>query len=266
MRKLLLSLLLAGVVATPAFADPDHGDRHNNADARAERQQARQERQDARSERAAPAERPHFNGGNFNGGANNGGQPQFVRSERFQQNGQQGSDRRDGGRNWQGRNGFQGQPVVADESLRQPDRPLPQVMQRRDRSPMAGDATRQDQQRWQRNGNWQRSGNWQQRGRVSWNRDWRNDRRYDWRNYRNRHRSTFHLGIYYDPFGYNYQPFGIGFQLAPAYFGQNYWIDPSMYELPYPPPGAQWVRYWNDAVLVDMYSGQVIDVIQGFFW
>ena len=34
-----------------------------------------------------------------------------------------------------------------------------------------------------------------------WNRDWRNDRRYDWRNYRDRHRSIFHLGFYYDPFG-----------------------------------------------------------------
>ena len=27
-----------------------------------------------------------------------------------------------------------------------------------------------------------------------------------------------------------------------------------MYELPYPPPGTQWVRYWNDALLVDMYT------------
>lgn len=52
----------------------------------------------------------------------------------------------------------------------------------------------------------------------------------------------------------------------PAYFGESYWIDPAMYGLPYPPPGAQWVRYWNDAVLVDMYSGEVIDVIRDFFW
>jgi Ni/Co efflux regulator RcnB len=104
------------------------------------------------------------------------------------------------------------------------------------------------------------------RGQISWNRDWRHDRRYDWRDYRNHHRSTFHLGIYLDPFGYGYQPFGIGYQLMPAYYGQRFWIDPGMYGLPFPPPGAQWVRYWNDAVLVDMYTGQVIDVINNFFW
>lgn len=276
MRKLLLSLLLAGVAAAPAFADPDRHDRQDNQP-RAERQAEREARQEARSERAVQAERPHFNGGNFSGNGNGGGQQQFDRSERFQQNIQQGGDDRaaqieqfrarmrdgngsggDGRHGWQGRSGFQGQ-VVTDGSLRQQDRPLPQVMQRRDRSPMVGDMSRQDSQRWQRDGSWNRS-------QVSWNRDWRNDRRYDWRRYRNHHRSIFHLGIYYDPFGYNYQPFGIGYQLFPAYYGQRYWIDPGMYELPYPPPGTRWVRYWNDALLVDMYTGQVIDVIQDFFW
>ena len=38
-----------------------------------------------------------------------------------------------------------------------------------------------------------------------WNRNWRNDHRYDWRRYRNSHRSIFHLGFYYDPFGYSYR-------------------------------------------------------------
>lgn len=99
-----------------------------------------------------------------------------------------------------------------------------------------------------------------------WNRDWRNDRRYDWRNYRERNRSIFRLGVYFDPFGYGYRSFDIGYQLQSVYFGQQYWIDPAMYELPYPPPGTQWVRYWNDALLVDMYSGQVVDVIHNFFW
>jgi hypothetical protein len=26
------------------------------------------------------------------------------------------------------------------------------------------------------------------------------------------------------------------------------------------------VRYWNDALLVDMYTGEVVDEIRGFFW
>src|SRR5437868_657881 len=102
-----------------------------------------------------------------------------------------------------------------------------------------------------RSGTWDRnrSGTWDRNRSGSWNRDWRNDRRYDWRNYRDRHRSTFRLGVYFDPFGYGYRPYDIGYRLAPAYFGQRYWIDPAMYQLPYPPPGTQWVRYWNDAVL-----------------
>jgi Ni/Co efflux regulator RcnB len=99
-----------------------------------------------------------------------------------------------------------------------------------------------------------------------WNRDWRRDHRYDWRSYRDRHRSVFHLGFYFDPFGYSYRPFDIGYRLPSLYFGQRYWIDAGMYQLPYPPPGTQWVRYWNDAVLVDMYSGEVVDVIRDFFW
>lgn len=276
MRKLLLSLLLAGVAASPALADPDHPNNHgqDRAERQAERQAERAERRESRQqERSAPAERPHFNGGgNFTGNPN-GGQQNFVRRERFQQqNVQQGDaaqaeafraerprvrsgdgNRGDGdnwrGR-WQGRNGFQGQPANTSGDFRQQDRPVPNVLRRHDRSPVAGEISR-------------RSSRWANGG---WNRDWRNDRRYDWRQYRDRHRSIFHIGLYFDPFGYNYRPFNIGYQLYPAYYGQRYWIDPRMYNLPYPPPGTQWVRYFNDAVLVDMYSGEVIDVIQGFFW
>jgi len=100
----------------------------------------------------------------------------------------------------------------------------------------------------------------------TWNRDWRNDRRYDWRRYRDSHRSIFRIGIYYDPFGYNYRRFDIGYRLQPYYYQQQYWIDPGMYQLPYPPPGTMWVRYWDDALLVDTYTGEVVDVIRNFFW
>jgi Ni/Co efflux regulator RcnB len=100
-----------------------------------------------------------------------------------------------------------------------------------------------------------------------WNPDWRRDHRYDWRRWRDHHRSIFHIGIYYDPFGWGYQPFDIGWRLWPAYYGQRYWIsDPWDYQLPPPPPGTMWVRYWDDALLVDIYSGEVIDVIRNFFW
>ena len=101
---------------------------------------------------------------------------------------------------------------------------------------------------------------------VQWNTNWRNNRHYDWQNRRHHHRSLFHLGFYYDPYGWGYQPFSIGWRLWPSYYGRNYWIDPSMYGLPYAPPGYAWVRYWNDAMLVDTWSGQVVDMIPNFFW
>ena len=38
-----------------------------------------------------------------------------------------------------------------------------------------------------------------------WSTNWRHDGRYDWHNHRNQHRSLFHFGFYYDPFGWGYQ-------------------------------------------------------------
>jgi Ni/Co efflux regulator RcnB len=110
----------------------------------------------------------------------------------------------------------------------------------------------------------QSRGNWVNRG---WDPNWGGDHRYDWRRWRDHHRSFFHVGIYYDPFGWRYQPFDIGWRMWPAYYGQRYWIsDPWDYQLPVPPPGTVWVRYWDDALLVDIYSGEVVDVIRNFFW
>ena len=102
---------------------------------------------------------------------------------------------------------------------------------------------------------------------TNWSTDWRRDHRYDWRNWRDRHRSLFRIGVYYDPFGWSYRPYQIGWRLWPSYYGRRYWIDdPYEYRLPYAPPGTVWVRYWDDALLVDRWSGEVIDVIHNFFW
>lgn len=100
-----------------------------------------------------------------------------------------------------------------------------------------------------------------------WNQSWRNDRRYDWHSYRQHHGSRYHVGNYHDPFGWGYAPFYAGWRLWPAYYAQSYWIaDPWEYRLPPAPPGTRWIRYYNDAILVDEWSGEVLDVIQGFFW
>jgi hypothetical protein len=143
--------------------------------------------------------------------------------------------------------------------LRQSTRPVPNVM--RTRNPLVvSDRPREgtqpplrtEQRRW---------------ASSNWNTNWRNDGRHDWRRYRDRNRSRFHIGIYYDPFGWGYRQYQIGWRLWPSYYGRQYWIDdPYQYRLPYTPPGTVWVRYWDDALLVDTWSGEVIDVIHNFFW
>ncbi len=119
-----------------------------------------------------------------------------------------------------------------------------------------------------RDGRYDRDGRRYDRdNRARWTNNWRNDRRYDWRRYRDRNRSTFSIGFYFDPFGYNYRRFGIGSYLYPNYYQSNYWInDPWQYRLPPAYGPYRWVRYHNDAVLIDTYSGEVADVIYGFFW
>lgn len=281
MRKLLISILLASAAASPALAQ-DHGDhdRGHRGEQQGERQQAREERQQAREQGHADrsgggGERPQLEVRQ---------QPQFeAHQQQVESADRGGSERRqraDGVSRWTRDNVQQtgetsrwtrdpnqraGEAArwtrdrvverSGDGDFRQSDRPVPNVM--RARNPLiVNDAQRQGTRSQYRN-RWSNGG---------WNRDWRNDRRYDWRRYRDSHRSIFRIGIYYDPFGYNYRPFDIGYRLQPIYFGQEYWFNPATYGLPYPPPGTQWVRYWNDAILVDVYSGEVVDVIHNFFW
>lgn len=114
-----------------------------------------------------------------------------------------------------------------------------------------------------------RSGSWGGRDRdgYRWSGDWRHDGRYNWRHHRNRYSSLFRLGRYYDPFGYGYRRFSIGFSLWPSYYGNNYWLnDPWQYRLPPAYGPYRWIRYYDDALLVNIYDGQVVDVIHNFFW
>ena len=100
-----------------------------------------------------------------------------------------------------------------------------------------------------------------------WSSDWRRDHRYDWRTHRDRHRSLFRLGRYYDPYGWGYRRFSIGFSIGSSYYGSNYWMDdPWMYRLPPAYGPYRWVRYYDDALLVNIYTGQVVDVLYNFFW
>lgn len=132
-----------------------------------------------------------------------------------------------------------------------------------------------------RNWNNRDRGNWDRdRDRREWNdrdrrdhrrwdsRGWRNDRRYNWNNYRSSNRRLYSLGRYYSPYrNYSYRRLNIGFSLDRLFFGSRYWIsDPWQYRLPAVYGNYRWVRYYDDVLLIDTYSGEVVDVIYDFFW
>lgn len=97
--------------------------------------------------------------------------------------------------------------------------------------------------------------------------NWRNDRRYDWRGWRDSHRDVFRRGQYYAPRGYGYRSVYRGFFLEPFFYSSNYWLaDPYEYRLPPVQWPYRWVRYYDDALLVDTTNGEVVDVIQNFFF
>ncbi|WP_137861048.1 MULTISPECIES: RcnB family protein [unclassified Sphingomonas] len=127
-----------------------------------------------------------------------------------------------------------------------------------------------DRNRWDNNprGGWNRGG-WAGNDRGRWNNGWRNDRRYDWRDYRNSNRGIYRLPRYYAPsgWGYGYRRFTIGYTLNSILFSSQYWInDPFYYRLPEVYGPYRWVRYYNDALLVDIDTGEVVDTIYDIFW
>ena len=101
-----------------------------------------------------------------------------------------------------------------------------------------------------------------------WDRKWRDNSRYNWSHYRNSHRHVFRIGTYYSPYrNYYYRPLSIGFFLDSLFYSNRYWInDPWQYRLPDVYGPYRWVRYYDDVLLVDIYTGEVVDVIRNFFW
>jgi hypothetical protein len=121
--------------------------------------------------------------------------------------------------------------------------------------------------RWNDNNDW-RNDRRADRNDRQWDRRWRNDNRYDWQRYRNTNRNAFRGGTYYAPYrGYSYRRLGVGGVLNSLFFGSSYQLsDPWRYRLPEVYGPYRWVRYYDDVLLVDIYSGQVVDVIYDFFW
>jgi len=117
--------------------------------------------------------------------------------------------------------------------------------------------------------------------RRDYRRDYRHDSRRDyraghsgrnWSSWRSQHRSyrpshRYHAPRYRRPHGWYYRRWSFGDFLPSLFWSNQYWIgNYGLYDLPPPPPGAVWVRYGDDALLIDRYSGEVIDVVYGIFY
>jgi Ni/Co efflux regulator RcnB len=77
----------------------------------------------------------------------------------------------------------------------------------------------------------------------------------------------FSFGVYARPQGWYYRRWRYGEFLPWLFWTQNYWIsDYSYFGLPYPPPGCVWIRYGDDALLIDRYTGEIVEVIYGLFY
>ena len=286
MRKALIGLFLAATVMTPAAAfaqrghhdgggDGNHGNwsGHNNGggenraariEARNEsRQQSSNQSQQQYQARAQVAQGPRGDNerrGNWNGGDNgrrggsNGGGNNYDRGERRRTE----------------------QPSVYPQAWQgNPNDPRLQHYRELEQRNQNGYDRRGDRdgRDWRNDRNGRNDRNWRDgrndRNRhTDWNRGWRNDNRYNWSSWRSRNRNAFHLSPYYAPYrNWSYRRFSVGLFLDSLFYDQRYWIgDPYDYRLPPAPYGTRWVRYYDDVILVDVYTGEVLDVIYDFFW
>lgn len=175
--------------------------------------------------------------------------------------GDRNDDNRAGDNRWSSRNG-NNEPAWRGNGSNRNWRDGDRDRNWRDRNRNARDGDR----RW-RDGDRDRH-RWANRDRHRWNNDWRRDNRYDWQGYRSHNRHVYRMGNYHAPYrNYYYSRIGAGFFLDSLFYSSNYWIsDPYHYRLPPVEGPYRWVRYYGDVLLVDIYSGEVLDVIHDFFW
>ena len=296
MRKLLLTMLLATAV-TPALADPGDGHRFgrrgeqgepaDRAD-RAERAERARPRDEPRAEaprvieqRPVDVQPPRGNGFGGSGsvpqarpqGQWNQGEPRSNNMmQRYRDRREQGAPVAPGPVQPQP----QPQPPVGGgrwvDHVRDGTQPRPTLPVDANGAPHRWDGHRDQRGDWRgndgRNHDWRnQAGRRDNHDRDRWSNEWHRDPRYDWQRYRQQNRFVFQLGVFNDPFGYGYRPLGIGYTLYSGYYQPNYWLqDPWQYRLPPAYGRYRWVRYYDDALLVDIYSGRIVDSIRDFFW
>ncbi|MGD9810809.1 MAG: RcnB family protein [Sphingobium sp.] len=87
----------------------------------------------------------------------------------------------------------------------------------------------------------------------------------DLRDYRRAHRNVYQRGNWQAPF--RYHRWEVGNRMNRGYYGSRYIInDPWRYRLPRATGHLRWIRHYDDVLLVNLYSGQVITAYHNFFW
>jgi len=269
MRKLLISLMAASMLV-PAAANAEDGGFLRGMRSHAERSSQNDNKSDNRSSTSQPTQRVERSNDDRPARVERMSrperQPRIERVERVDG----GGDRNSGGtgkieRAWRAQRGEQQAettqsptPVQPTQQTERRHKGLAGAFSQAGRDIADGRTDNRDNDH-----NWHRDGDNHHR----WSRDWRRDHRYDWYGYRNHYRSLFRLGRYYDPYGWGYRRFSIGFDLWPSYYGSSFWLDdPWQYRLPPAYGPYRWIRYYDDALLVNIYTGEVVDVVYNVFW
>jgi len=76
----------------------------------------------------------------------------------------------------------------------------------------------------------------------------------------------FHVDGYGYPGGWYAHSWGYGDYLPVGWFAPQFYLDFGSFGLTTPPIGCEWVREGPDAVLIDVYTGQVLSVANGVFY
>jgi Ni/Co efflux regulator RcnB len=77
----------------------------------------------------------------------------------------------------------------------------------------------------------------------------------------------FRTAAYLRPAGFYVHRWTFGERLPVAFYARDYWIaDFALYGLMAPWPGYEWIRVGDDALLVDIETGEVVRVEYGLFY
>lgn len=78
--------------------------------------------------------------------------------------------------------------------------------------------------------------------------------------------NPYKIGPYHAPSRFEYRRWRYGDRLPPIFWGPDYRLsDFWLFGLDLPPVGYEWVRYGNDAILVNLADGEVVQVVYDTF-